>query len=246
MTTLSLTEFQELSALRTFLLSVLPEGVPVIRGQVNRVPEPKADDFVIYWPLSQNRLATNITDWTDTIFIGGIVKNVLTVYEVTQDAGPIVAGIGLSDGASGKLAANTKIVKQLSGPVGDVGTYEICPAQSVAAETMYCGIASALEPTEWMVQCDVHGPKSADNVKIIETLFRSEYGCDAFSDSGYDIQPLYADDAVQLAFFGGENQYDDRWTLTMRMQINPVVGSPQQFATAIDVTVYEVDAEFPA
>ena len=41
------------TALRSFLLGVLPNGVEVIKGQVNRVAEPQGSDFVVFWPLRQ-------------------------------------------------------------------------------------------------------------------------------------------------------------------------------------------------
>jgi|SRR5579862_4606055 len=62
---LSLTEKQTLTALRTVLLGILPDGLPIIRTEVNRVPEPAAPDFVLLTPISRIRLATNIDTWTD-------------------------------------------------------------------------------------------------------------------------------------------------------------------------------------
>lgn len=63
--TLSLTQSQELTALRSFLLSILPPTVAVVLGQVNRVPEPLGSDFVVMVPILRERLETNISTWTD-------------------------------------------------------------------------------------------------------------------------------------------------------------------------------------
>ena len=63
--TLTLTESQTFTALRAFLLGVLPAGVEVIRGQDNRVPEPKGADFVLMTPTLRERLETNITSVLD-------------------------------------------------------------------------------------------------------------------------------------------------------------------------------------
>ncbi|MDB5280875.1 MAG: hypothetical protein JWR61_5830 [Ferruginibacter sp.] len=49
-----------LTALRAFLVSILPTGVEVIQAQDNRVPEPKGDDFVTMTPLILGRLSTNV------------------------------------------------------------------------------------------------------------------------------------------------------------------------------------------
>lgn len=62
---LSLTESQALTALRAFLLTVLPEGVEVTRGLDNLVPEPIGADFVVMTPVLRERLSTNVTIYRD-------------------------------------------------------------------------------------------------------------------------------------------------------------------------------------
>lgn len=47
-----------MTALRTFLLSILPAGVEVVQGQQNRVPEPTSDDFVVMTNASRTQLST--------------------------------------------------------------------------------------------------------------------------------------------------------------------------------------------
>lgn len=37
--------------------------VPIIKGQVNRVPEPSNADYVVIWPISRDRLGMNIDNW---------------------------------------------------------------------------------------------------------------------------------------------------------------------------------------
>lgn len=59
-----ITESAALTVLRSFLLALLP-GIEVIRSQVNRVPEPKAADFVVMTPLLRERLSTNLTAYDD-------------------------------------------------------------------------------------------------------------------------------------------------------------------------------------
>jgi hypothetical protein len=57
------TEKGILTALRGFLAGVLAPGTPIIRAQVNRVPEPALPDFVLMTPLRRERQATNIDSW---------------------------------------------------------------------------------------------------------------------------------------------------------------------------------------
>lgn len=59
----SVTESAILTALRSFLLEILPAGVEVIKGQANKVAEPVDLDFVVMTPTNRFRLATNIDEW---------------------------------------------------------------------------------------------------------------------------------------------------------------------------------------
>lgn len=59
-------ETAALTALRAFLLDILPDGTEVIRGQVNRVASPKSPVFVVMTPLNRVRLGTNGDTWDET------------------------------------------------------------------------------------------------------------------------------------------------------------------------------------
>jgi hypothetical protein len=63
--TIDITETVALTALRSFLVSILPSNVEVIRGQVNRVPSPKSSEFVVMTPTVRVRLETNRHHYTD-------------------------------------------------------------------------------------------------------------------------------------------------------------------------------------
>lgn len=59
----SLTEAQVNALLRGFVITILPAGIEVTQGQLNRVPEPKPDNYVIFWPVLRRRLGTNVVTW---------------------------------------------------------------------------------------------------------------------------------------------------------------------------------------
>jgi hypothetical protein len=63
--TISLTESATLAALRTVLLQIVPGGVEVVQGQVNRVAQPAGADFVVYTPILRTRLSTNVDTYDD-------------------------------------------------------------------------------------------------------------------------------------------------------------------------------------
>ncbi len=240
--TLSFTEFLELSALNQFLVGVLPAGVPAIRGQVNRVAEPANPDFVVYWPIRQSRLSTNITSFFDNIITGSISGTTLTVSSIVQSESPLTPGLLLLDGTIGAIAPNTVLGAQLSGSIGGTGTYGVLPSQSLGSETLYLGQRADQTPAEWVVQLDCHGPNSGDNIRVIEGLFRSEYAVDAFNstDPTSSVVPLWSQEAIQTPFLNAEQQYENRWTLDLHCQITPTIGTAQQFAQYLQATLIDL------
>lgn len=93
----------------------------------------------------------------------------------------------------------------------------------------------------WTMQLDCYGPQASEWADILTTLLRSEVACDALTTG----QPLYADDPRRLPLANGEDQYEDRWMVTLQMQVNSVVSTPQDFADTLTLTLIEVDATYP-
>lgn len=239
---LSATEDQLFEDLRAFLLGILPGEIEVFQGQDNRVPEPKADDFVVMTPTWRGPLATIINRTSDCTFTGEITDLVLTV---TGIAGKITLGM-LAFGPNLPLLG-AQIVEQVSGdPLGN-GVYAMAPGTpDAAAGKCAAGVFQATQETRVTVQLDVHGPNSADNRQIITTLFWNEWACEFFAALSHGVQPLYADDKGQQPFVNENQQVENRWVIMAELQINPVVTVPQQFAEVLTVGLIEVDATFPA
>ncbi|VVE07492.1 phage neck terminator protein [Pandoraea terrigena] len=61
--TISLTQSDVMTAVRSFLLGVLPSGVEVVRGFDNRVPAPTGPNFVQFWMIGTARLSTNWNEY---------------------------------------------------------------------------------------------------------------------------------------------------------------------------------------
>lgn len=163
----TITEDDFLTALRLFLLRIVPADVEVVQTQNNRVPAPKGEDYIVMTPTSRVRLASNVNTW-------------------------------------------------------DMDDPE--------ADTMHVQHA-----TQLTVQLDIHGPRGSDFAQIISTLTRDYYGC-ANMDDGI-IQPLYATDGTQSPFINGENQYENRWVMSLVMQASPSVSTPQDFAVIVTTTI---------
>lgn len=237
--TLSLTESQTLTALRSFLLSILPGGLEVIKAQNNRVAMPTGPNFVTMTPLSRERLATNVDSTQDCAFTGSISGNTLTASSMIL--GTITIGSTLF---GPNVLAGTTVTGNGTGN-GGVGTYTVNQPQTAPTEVMACGTQGMLQATKVTMQLDLYGPASSDNAQIVTTAFRDSYAVDQFSSSGYDVSPLYADDAQQMPLIDAESQYEDRWTIKCQLQCNPIVILPQQYASQLDVAVINVDATYP-
>lgn len=239
--TISITQTGVQIALRGFIIGALPD-VEVILGQVNRVPEPSTPDFIVYWPRSQERLATNILSYIDTIVVGSIAGTILTVDSVTQ--GVVLPGAILTN-QDDLITVNTAVVSQLSGSTGGTGTYKVLPSQTFGTGVIRAGVRYDTVPTQAMMQLDVHGPNSWNNTKIIETLFRSIYGVDSFAATGIEVAPLYCNEPKQIPFENAEQQYEDRWVIEACLQFNPAVGTPQQFADVLQIDLIDAVTAYP-
>lgn len=210
--------------------------VPIVRGQINRVPQVAQDDFVEMWSISRDRLAMNIDDWLDNNFVGSITNNVLTVTQI--NVGPVPVGQPIY---SNGITTGCTIVRQLMGITGDIGTYQTTPTAPISSQTIYAGTVAHMQKIEFTAQVDVHGPASADNAVRITTLWRDQFTVSAFQDMGVGISPLYSGDPKQMPFQNDQQQIEDRWVIDLRMQINPIVITTAQFADQLDATAVSVE-----
>jgi hypothetical protein len=132
-------------------------------------------------------------------------------------------------------------------PVGDFVALQ--PGSIIPLSTNVTTLVGAnnniRRPSQFSIQVDCYGVNASDRAVAISTLLRSPYGCDQFTASGFDIQPLYAGDAHQMPLVDGESKYTERWTFDCVLQMNPVLTVPQQSATALSATIKDVDRTFP-
>lgn len=226
--------------LRSVLLGFLPAGIDVILGQTNRIAEPTGPDFVVFWPTGRRRISTNLDATLDALFVGAISGTVLTVS--SMNLGAIVQGMPIY--AAAGLATGTAITAFGTG-TGGAGTYTVSPSQTFPSGTISGGSQGVTQSVEISIQCDVHGPASAENAQAITTLLRDGYGVDAFLALGDDVMTLHADDPKQVPFINGEMAYETRWVIECRLQANQVISIPQQFSGSLAVGIVDVDATYP-
>jgi hypothetical protein len=223
------------------------DNVKATQGQVNRVPEPKDVDFVTMWPINNPRLATTVDTYVDCVFTGSIAGDVLTVTAVNPAFSGLITPRAAVFGTG--VTVGTRVIAQLSGTTGGIGTYSLTGAQTVGSRTMAAGVKQLMESTEAVMQVDVHGPNAWDNAQTIANVFRDGSGVNAFNlewealfnNYDYLLSPLYCEDPRQLPFTNDQDQVEDRWTIIMHIQAKQTITLPQQFADALAVTPINVD-----
>jgi len=239
------TQSDAATSLRAFLLDVMPAGTEVVLGQPNQVPEPAGDMFVVMTPIRLMRLGTNLGTGFDVKFVGSISGgNILTVTSVVRGLiikNSLLYGVGLEN-------LNIRILSQIYGIPGGVGTYQLSTASNIGAETLAGGYWQYLQPAELTVQMDFHSADTTggDMAQAVSTLFRSEYGTRFFKSLGPDVTPLYADDPGQRPFLNDQQQIEWRWVLDARLQVNDIAQIGQQFADTVQIRRIMVDAPYPS
>ncbi|EOB5436650.1 hypothetical protein ACJQ6S_000541 [Yersinia enterocolitica] len=91
------------------------------------------------------------------------------------------------------------------------------------------------------IQVDIYGPNAADRAVKLETVFTSDYAYQKIKDIDSRLAPLYSSDAFNSAMINGENQYQDRWTLTLTVQPHITVSFPQDYFDKAEITTQQVD-----
>lgn len=150
--TLTPTQTDVLTALRSFLVDVLPAGTPVVQGVANRVPQPSPPNAVVMTPIRYERLATNIDGSADVAFTASIAPQTANFTGSIAPAPPVVgvapsgiltvSAVGSGQIVIGALIASadadptTVVLSQISGSAGGTGTYAVNVSQTVASEAM--------------------------------------------------------------------------------------------------------------
>jgi len=98
-----------------------------------------------------------------------------------------------------------------------------------------------LTPTRYEMQLDFYGSTSQTWAMQTQALFRDQYATDIFPAN---IQPLYADDPVQIPLIDGEQQYEQRWKITANLQYNPILTTAQQSMLEVVVDLAPIDQTF--
>lgn len=240
------TEMQVRTALRGFLVSVLPTGVDVLLGQQNRIPEPSYPAYTVIWPLRHKRLATNLHSFEDCFFPGTIAGTAMMVGTVTG----LPLAIGRQVFGPG-VAPGTVIT-------GGSGTsWQVSPTQNVSPGTFSAGAATFTMQTGLTYQFDSHGappspnssvltPESTDMARVVSTMFRDSFATAFFAGTGYPVAPIAVDEGREVPWSNAEEQFEMMWVQEAYLQANFMVsGVPAEFADSATFSSINVDVMFP-
>lgn len=225
------------TALRSFLLEILPPGIEVVQQQDNRVAQPAGPDYVTMNEVARRRLSTNVATYADCAFSGSIVGAMLTVTGARL--GRILLGAKLI-GAG--VAPGTAIGVQTSGAPGGTGAYTLSVAQPspIQGVPLATGAARIVQPTEFTVQVDVYGPGAGDNATTATTLLRDDYATLWFARTGWaakGVSVIDVGEVRQMALIDGESQFEDRYSFDVKLQADQATSPSQDFADALGVTI---------
>ncbi|NBW08597.1 MAG: hypothetical protein EBR82_11290 [Caulobacteraceae bacterium] len=143
----TVTDVQIFTAVRALLLAIVPAGVDVLRGEVNRVPEPIGPNFVILSPRTRVRLSTPVESWTGAAPAGMTVETSFDVAVQLDVHGPLSADIA----------------SVIVGALHSSWAFDALAAQSPAVlSPLYCSDPQSMpfvgdtQQTEWRYVIEAH------------------------------------------------------------------------------------------
>lgn len=222
------------TALRSFMLSVLPTDCDIVAAQDNRVAEPSMANFVVVTPIRFVRLATNYDTFQDSTFFASISGTTLSVVSFSHgeiEIGALLTGPGVPP-----------MTLVTAGPAdGGPGDYTINSSiPSVPGNTFHAGAKILQISGQWKVQLDFHSEdySSTQNAATMSLLFRDLYGTDYFKAlpaPQNSITPFFMDEGGQRPFINDQQQYEWRWVAEAIMQVNMRIVVAQEFAQEVKI-----------
>ncbi|QDH17410.1 phage neck terminator protein [Swingsia samuiensis] len=100
---------------------------------------------------------------------------------------------------------------------------------------------SITQPTILTMQISAFGQGASDAIHLISTLWRDNYATEFIGGLTDRISPLYASDPRQVTYVNEQSNYEDMWTIDLKMQVNFTVTIPNGSADKVTLTVIEAD-----
>jgi hypothetical protein len=140
------------TALRAALMQYLPSGVDMIRGQVNRVPEPIGPDFLVFWPIARVNLETPIQDYRDGFYDDPQTGGVTTLYQPAE----VTVQVDVHGPVSGDTVAVLSALSRSALLADTLAAITEDVAVLYAGEPRQNPFENAESQIEWMWSIDFH------------------------------------------------------------------------------------------
>ena len=101
--------------------------------------------------------------------------------------------------------------------------------------------ANHTQGKEYRIQLDTYGHGASDVCSALAVVFRSTIATEFFDAQQIDVQTLFAGEPRNMQFINESNNYEDRWSLDVHLQVNQTVSAPVQSATQLAVGLREID-----
>lgn len=91
------------------------------------------------------------------------------------------------------------------------------------------------------IQVDIYGSNAGDRAIALETLFRTGYAYDAIKAIDSRVAPLYSTEAIQAPMINAENQWQERYMLTVSLQVHITIDVKQDYFDAVNFSIEQAD-----
>lgn len=89
------------------------------------------------------------------------------------------------------------------------------------------------------VQIDFYGDFAFDRANDIINISRTDFLCSFFKP--YNIQPIACDDARNLTGVSGENEYVERWMVSLEIDYRDAVSVSQEVFNTAELNIFETE-----
>jgi hypothetical protein len=163
-------------------------------------------------------------------FIATIVPSGTPIVKGQQNrvAMPNVPCVVLTTlGATRRIGTNADSIEALTNTEGEITGFEV----SVQADF------------EYTVQADFYSPDAESWAMAVELVWRDKI---AFASMPAGMKPLYSEGRQQLPIVAAEDQWIQRWTMTLVLDYQPIYTQATQAATVVTVIPKAIDVFFPS
>lgn len=87
------------------------------------------------------------------------------------------------------------------------------------------------------IQVDIYGDSAGDRAVTLETVFASSYAYDLIKAIDARVAPLYSTAAIQAPMIDAEQQWQERYTLTVSLQVHMTASFPEPYFDKAEVSV---------